>query len=151
MQLQREFDSPKQQERWCVPSSVVGSVVIGPDNTKEVAIPLLAILRGMFAEHSFQCSVKSFHHPVTFGMVGSCVQLLNPHQGTDDFIKCNKFIPRSESKASGTQNKGTTSRTRILAILLDFSSGIGQRGHFDKKNLGTPRCNSSLGRYKEVP
>ena len=109
MQLQREFDSPKQ-ERWFLPSAVVWSIAIGPDN-KEVAIPLLVILRGMFAEHSFQCPVKSFL--ISIMAQTSC-------------IKCdNKFVPRSDSKALGILNNGTTSCTRILPILLDFWSGIG--------------------------
>ena len=69
-----------------------GGVPISPDHSKKVTIPLVTVLRGVFVEHSFQCPIEPFHHPVAFGMVGSGVQLLSSHQCTD-VLHDNKFVP----------------------------------------------------------
>ena len=62
-----------------------------------------------------------------------------PNRAQTSRIKCdNKFVPRSDRRASGTPNRGMTSSTRSLTILVVFWSGIGNtKGHFVRKSCIT--------------
>lgn len=74
---------PNSRKDGLLPYAIVRGVSISPDYAKEVTIPLVTILRGVFMEHSFQCPVKPLHHSIALWMVGSGIQLLSSHQCTD--------------------------------------------------------------------
>ena len=55
------------------PSGIMRRVAICPENARKVTIPLSAITGGMFANDGLEGSVEALYHPITLGMVGSCV------------------------------------------------------------------------------
>ena len=54
-------------------SRVVRCVPVGPENTWEISIPLSSEASCMLAKDGLEGPVEPFYHPITLGMVGSCI------------------------------------------------------------------------------
>ena len=54
----------KQQKGWLLAGSVMGSVTVGPQDSRKVLVLVYTVLCSSLLQHGFEGAIKSLHHAV---------------------------------------------------------------------------------------